>query len=356
MSHYQVTPAKGTIVTPSPAVRRLSTALGAAVLTGLLAACGATVSGSATGADVARSLESIVGDAAKAAPTGDRTTTAESSEPSTVASSTEQPPVTVAVDKTGWYAGFAITVEQATASESFNGAEVELALTFTNIGRETAQIPYAMSVEVDGSVGTTSGDLPQDDVPSGATAEGTLFVAVPAENDDEAVDLQRAIDSVVLVFGEKGDNRTLIPLAPDAPVDSVQPRSLTAGGTLSQSSVTVELLGGDLAPTYDSGEEGKMTTDLLIKVSSAAHCRASGYYSSVDYFTLTDAAGVTIAPDSQRTWYCCEAIYPGTVVQGDRSNLVFVVDEPGTGTWTLKYEDPAVTAEGFPAGSLSFTV
>lgn len=338
------------------AARRLSTALGVAVLAGTLAACGGTVGGSATGADAARSIESLVSDAAKAAPTADRATTATSPTTATATTAPEQPPVTVTVDKTGWYAGFAITVEQATASESFKGADVELALRFTNIGRETARIPSAMSTEVDGSVATTSGDLPQDDIPSGATAEGTLFVAVPAQNDDEAVDLQGAIDSVVLVYGEKGDNRTVIPLAQGAKVDSVEPRSLAAGGALAQSSVTVELLGGDLAPSYLSGEAGKVTIDLLIKVTCAADCRASGYYSSVEYFTLTDAAGVTIAPDSQRTWYCCEAIYPGTVVQGDHSNLVFVVDAPATGAWTLTYEDPTVTAEGHPAASVSFTV
>ncbi len=337
------------------AARRLSTALGVAVLAGILAACGGTVGGSATGADMARSIESLVSDAAKAAPTADRATTATSPTTATATTAPEQPPLTVTVDKTGWYAGFAISVEQATASQSFTGAEVELALRFTNIGRETARIPYAMSAEVNGSVVTTSGDLPQDDIPSGATAEGTLFVAVPAPN-DEAVDLQEAIDSVVLVYGEKGDNRTVIPLAQGTPVDSIEPRSLAAGGVLAQSSVTVELLGGDVAPAYLSGEDGKVTIDLLIKVTCAADCRASGYYSSVGYFTLTDAAGVTIAPDSQRTWYCCEAIYPGTVVQGDHSNLVFVVDAPATGAWTLTYEDPTVTAEGHPAASVSFTV
>jgi len=55
------------IVTPRTTVHRMCTALGAAVLAMMLAACGGTVSGSATGADVARSIESLVSDAAKAA-------------------------------------------------------------------------------------------------------------------------------------------------------------------------------------------------------------------------------------------------------------------------------------------------
>jgi len=60
--------------------------------------------------------------------------------------------------------------------------------------------------------------------------------------------------------------------------------------------------------------------------------------------------------DAALARYGAEAIYPGTVVQGDGSTLVFVIEQPGTGTWTLNYEDPTVTAEGFPAGSLTFTV
>lgn len=353
-------------MTPSRTARRLITAIGAAFLAGALTACGTTVGGSATGA-----ATPAAGDAAKA-PMPDRgsgTTAGATSAASTAASiesttgsttgGAEQPPVTAAVDRTGWFDGFAITVGQATATESFDGAQVELALAFTNIGRETATIPYQMSVEVAGAVATTSGDLPQNEIPAGATGKGTLFVAVPGDvagGDGGTVDLQRAIDEIVLVYGEQGDNRTLIPLDPAQPVDSVEPRKLDVSGTMAQSSVTVELRGGDLAPGYASGEAGKVTIDLLIAVSCAADCRASGYYSSVDYFTLTDPAGVALVPDRDRTWYCCEAIYPGTVVQGDHTNLVFLVDAPAAGTWTLKYEDPAVTAEGFPAGMLAFTV
>jgi len=334
----------------------MCTALGAAVLAMTSAACGGTVSGSATGADVARSIESLVSDAAKAAPTADRSAATPTSAAPAPATASEPPPLPVTVDKTGWYAGFAITVEQATARESFNGAEVELALRFTNIGRESAQIPYAMSVEVDGSVGTTPVDLPQDDIPSGATAEGTLYVAVPGDEDGAAVDRQRAIDSIVVVYGEQGDNRTLIPLAADQPVTTIEPKDLTVGGTLSQSQVGIELVDGRLVPSWASGDAGKLVIDLGIKVSCAADCRSSGYYSDRDYFTLTDPAGTKFPADAMRSGYCCEAIYPGTVVQGDGSTLVFVIEQPGTGTWTLNYEDPTVTAEGFPAGSLTFTV
>lgn len=348
-------------MTPSRTPRRLLTALGTVLLAGALAACGTTVGGSATGA-----ATPAAGDAAKA-PMPDRGSGTAAESVATSAMSTtqspsggaEQPPLTVPIGRTGWFDGFAITVGQATATESFDGAEVELALTFTNVGRETATIPYQMSVEVAGAVATTSGDLPQNEIPAGATGKGTLFVAVPGDEaggDGGTVDLQQAIDKIVLVYGERGDNRTLIPLEKEQPVDSVEPRKLDASGTMAQSSVKVDLRGGDLAPGYASGEAGKVTIDLLIAVSCAADCRASGYYSSVDYFTLTDPAGVTIVPDQDRTWYCCEAIYPGTVVQGDHANLVFLVDAPATGTWTLKYEDPAVTAEGFPAGSLTFTV
>jgi hypothetical protein len=353
-SPQQVTPAKGTFVRNLTAVRRLSTALGGAVLAAAVSACGGTVGGNATGADVARSIESFVSDAAKAAPTGGRTTT---TPPASAAATTaaEQPPLTVAVAKTGWHEGFAITVEDATATENLGGAAVEMSLRYQNIGRTAGYVPRG-SVQVAGAVGSTFDDIVSDEIPPGATGKGTITVGVDAQALDGTVDLQRAIDAVALVYGEQGDNRTLIPLAANQPVESVEPKDLTVGGSLSQSQVNIEVVDGRLLPSWESGEAGRLVIDLRIKVSCAADCRPSGYYADRDYFTLTDPAGTTLPTDAMRSGYCCEAIYPATIVQGTDLTLAFVVDEATAGTWTLTYEDPTVTAEGYPAGSLAFTV
>jgi hypothetical protein len=341
---------------PNPTVRRMLTALGAAVLAGTLSACGATLGGTATG--VARSTGSTI-DAAKAAPADGRTTVTAVPLQDPTAASGSRPgpaPLPVTVAKTGWYGGFAITVESATATSEFGHAEVEMNLSYLNIGRAAGYVPRG-SVEVDGAVSSTVDDISSDEIPAGATGRGTIVVGgVEAQTPDGSIDLQKAVDSIVLVYGEQGDNRTLIPLAAGQPVDSIEPKDLPVGGRLNQSQVIIEVVDGRLVPSWDSGEAGKRVVDLRIKVSCAADCRPSGYYADRDYFTLTDPAGTKLPADAARSGYCCEAIYPATIVQGNDLTVAFVVDEATAGTWTLTYEDPSVTAEGFPPGSLTFPV
>ena len=93
---------------------------------------------------------------------------------------------------------------------------------------------------------------------------------------------------------------------------------------------------------------------MRVKLTCATGCQASGYYVDRTYFTLTDSAGDKLAVDG-RSRFCCEALYPETVSDGESNVLTFVVDAPGTGDYTLTYEDPALTTAGSPPATIAFT-
>src|SRR5262245_55219698 len=66
------------------------------------------------------------------------------------ATSTGQPTVRT-LGKTGWYKGFAITVDTATlAPPRFQSADLELAVTYENLTTETANVPRATNIVQDG--------------------------------------------------------------------------------------------------------------------------------------------------------------------------------------------------------------
>ena len=112
-----------------------------------------------------------------------------------------------------------------------------------------------------------------------------------------------------------------------AQVDSVEPKVLTAAGTLTQGQINVEVVSGTLAPSYESGEKGDALLNLRIKLTCAAGCQAQGYNTGVEEFSITGPDGTSVLADS-RSDYCCDALYPETVSDSERNVLTFVVAAP----------------------------
>ena len=159
---------------------------------------------------------------------------------------------------------------------------------------------------------------------------------------------------MLLTYGTPEDNQTIIPLAADAEVTSDQPITLDAAGTLQQDQIIVEMKGGTLAPSYESGEKGKALLTVQIAISCDSECRDSGYNLNRPEFSVTGPDGQSVVADD-RSGYCCTALYPGTTDDNANNTLVFVVPMPGTGDYTLTYENPGLTAEGAEAATLEFT-
>lgn len=258
--------------------------------------------------------------------------------------------VTRTVGRTGWYAGFAITVDDVTAEPGYGtGIDLTVAMTYTNQGIE-ADSPPQGDVVADGMATDAFFDTP--DIPAGGTATGTAtFSLLP----DTALTPDAAIDLVSIVYGDSRDNQTLLPLAADATVQSVQPLTLPLTGNLTQGEIVIDVVSGALAPSYESGEKGKALLDVRVKLTCAAGCNAAGWNTGSEQFSVTDPAGHSVVAD-QRSEYCCDALYPDTVSDSERNILTFVVPLPGTGTYTLTYDNPNITATGVAPATFAFTV
>ena len=264
-------------------------------------------------------------------------------------SSAALPPVTRQIDRTGWYDGFAITVREVTAEPGYGDVvDMTVTLLFENLGIDDNTPPEG-DVQVDGLAVEAYFDAPG--IPAGGRAEGTAVFSVAPE---EALTPDEAIDRMTIVYGDAGDNQTVIPLAESAEVDSIEPADLEVDGTMTQGQIVVDVVQARLAPSYESGERGKALLDVRITLSCAPDCQASGWNTGYEQFSVTGPDGSSVVAD-QRSDYCCDALYPGVVSDSERNVLTFVVPLPGTGDYTLTYDNPNITSEGVAPATLTFT-
>jgi hypothetical protein len=313
-----------------------------------LAACGGGVDGSAQAA--ANNIQAAIKANESSAGSADDSPT-RASDPE-VSTSAAPAPVTRQIEKTGWYDGFAITVVDATAEQGFgNGVDVTVNLNYQNLGTQDANPPDA-DIEIGGESQQGLFDAPG--IPGGGKAKGSVVLTVTPDKPTDTMTFDQAIDKVSLVYGDTADNQTSIPLATSADVVSVEPKTLAAAGTLSQGQITIDVVGGSLVPSYESGEKGKSLLNLRIKLTCAPGCQAQGYNTGVEEFSVTGPDGTSVIADG-RSEYCCDALYPETVSDGERNIVTFVVPSPGTGAYTLTYKNPSLTTAGTAPGTLAFT-
>ncbi len=334
---------------------RVITAVLAGIVLITAAGCSSPAQDSAN--SLAAALQSAAAEASRAAEaaasmTVDLPAVGDSVEASTSSAAVPEP-VTRQIDKTGWYEGFAITVNSVTAEQQYSDyADVTIDFTYENLGSEQSRAPEA-TVVVDGAVQEGYADTPG--VPGGGKAAGTLTVTVQGKTSTDAatpiMDLDKTLDSVTLQYGNAKDNQTVIPLAADGKVDSIEPKTLDATGTMTQGQIIVEIVGGTLVPSYESGEKGKSLVNLQVKLTCAAGCSGSGYAIGRGDFSLTAPDGTSITADD-RSLYCCDALYPETVSDSARNILTFVVKAPGSGKYQLAINHQYADA---PKATFDFT-
>jgi hypothetical protein len=247
------------------------------------------------------------------------------------------PPVTRPVGKIGWWDGFQITVDEATAegvSALFDDVvvQVTVAVTMQNLGETSADPPFDVWLEAGGATfpGFTDGPT----VGGGGMAPATITADInPADFGLAGIgDLNQVVEALAVVYGEAGDNQTRIPLG-SAPVESFEPRELAVEGEARHGPFAVTVTGASLRPSYEPGENGRYELALDFELVCDG-CPRRGLNVDRGSFELASPAGATVTADNRSPW-CCTAMRENETLADAEQILVYLVTEPLAGAYEL---------------------
>lgn len=252
------------------------------------------------------------------------------------------------IGKTGWYDDFTITVDRATVvPDQYGGAEVTLDITYANTGLTDRMLGLTPTLLVSGEL---DGGATFDSPTVAAGGKGRGEATTPVQSFDDA---EHLIDTLTVVYGTATDNQTIIPLAADAEVQSVQPRDIPISATLTQGDTTVTVTGATLHPSYSTGDRGRSDLALRVTLTGGAGIPAGGTNIYYQYFSVRTPDGRTLPADFKGP--INELLAANQTIDRPDTVAVFVVDSPGTGAYTLSYN--ALGAEGeSSAPTASFTI
>lgn len=247
------------------------------------------------------------------------------------------PPVTRPVGKTGWWGGFQITVDEATAEgvpALFGEVAVQVTVTATmqNLGESSADPPFDVWFEAGGVTFPGLTDAPA--VGGGGMAPATITADVnPADLGLDGVgDLNQVLNALAVLYGEAGDNQTRIPLG-SAPVESFEPRELAVEGDARHGPFVLTVTGASLRPSYEPGESGRYELALEFELECDG-CPRRGLNVDRGSFELASPAGATVTVDNRSPW-CCAAMRENETLAEAEQILVYVVTEPLAGAYEL---------------------
>ena len=251
----------------------------------------------------------------------------------TVVSTTTAPKVLERpIDKTVWWEGFEISVDDLKAEpQAGSGVNVTIGVTWTNLSDASA-FPPQPTLAFGGEVITPSSDA--GEAAGQASVDAALTAYIPEETDPVSVS-----DDLELVWGEAGDNQSIVPLDEDTEPTTFEPQELAAfAGTVTTPTVVIDVSDGRYGWSYKTGDEGKFVLTALIKVSCGSPCPDEGTAMSLADLTLTVPGESTPqSPDDELSQFCCVAVYPGTVDDEPTNTIAFVVDGEPSGSYTLTY-------------------
>lgn len=244
------------------------------------------------------------------------------------------------VDKTGWYGGFKITVDEVTAQTDGGATTVDVMLSYENLVGETLTPPDKAYLEVnDGEVVDTSFTNPKIAGFGKGKGTATATLVGTAEN----AELDEVLDTVVLVYGEADGNLTKIPFAENSEVESLEPRGIPVGQTVGDL-VTVELSKAYLWPSYQTGDKGSYELWVELTMACTPEC-GYGYNVYPANFSVTSPSGKSVSADSRSPW-TSELLDKQFPIDGKW--LIFVIDAPAQGDYTFSVKmdsTPAVAAD-----------
>ena len=329
--------------------KAIGIAAASASLVALLVGCGGH-RGAANAASPS-SAASATPAAASATPTGS------SSAPATVSR---------VVNKTGWYDGFAITVDKITATEQdSSSSSPSTSSSSSGLSSETSPIvgpsikfdidlSYQDMVnashvpgqdkngdpdpdrtgylEVNGAVVKLDFDSPQ--VAPGAKAPGSATASIKVPKNMTSLD--DVLDNVTLVYGQTDANQTKIPFAKGAAVSSLEPRGIPVGQIVG-TSPSIELKNAYLWPSYQKGEKDRyeLWVEILAQCTPGGSFCQDGGFIATGALSLTSPTGKTVVADARSEWDD-ELLRIGDNVD---KWAVFVIDAPAKGDYTLHVRD-----------------
>src|SRR5262249_25713880 len=199
------------------------------------------------------------------------------------------------IGKSFWFAGFKVTLGQATlAADSQTGSpSVQIAATFENQGESGASFG---NVSLDlASAGNHYQATPGlDDLPEGpglATGKGRLTFGV---------DNRFSFDDAVLTVGTGAHQQAVVPLGTTGTLTARQPSTLAATGTVNADKLRVTLTGGqvraDRIRDHTEVDRGKLSLEVTL-TTTVIRPSAGGYPLLRDNFTLKLPDGTTVAPN-----------------------------------------------------------
>ena len=276
-------------------------------------------------------------------------------------------PVTVSrvVNKTGWYDGFAITVDKITATEQDSSNSPSTSTSSSGLSSDTTPIvgpsikfdldlTYQDMVnathvpgqdkdgepdpdrtgylEVNGAVVKLEFDSPQ--VVPGAKAPGSATASIKVPKNMTSID--DALDTVTLVYGQTDANQTKIPFAKGSAVSSLEPRGIPVGQIVG-TSPSIELKNAYLWPSYQKGEKDRyeLWVEILAQCTPGSTFCQDGGFIATGSLSLTSPTGKTVVADTRSEWDD-ELLRIGDNVD---KWAVFVIDAPAKGNYTLRVRD-----------------
>lgn len=261
-------------------------------------------------------------------------------------------PQTFPVDKTVWWGGFEITVEEATFTSFGSGWDVEVALGLENQypGNNTLGGEASLAM---GELATAEGlytDQPQ--LPGGGRNRDTLTFSVSADAASEGSS-EPAIDDAVLTFGAAGTNQAVVPLgAGDVETFVLTPFQVDQTLATSGDSVEFTFKEGIVDASYWAGEEGTYHVWMKMDLEYLGDF-AGGHYTDPTMFSLEAPSGESVTGGPTGTGgvneFVAEALGRGRPVQN--LWLSFKIPSPGSGRYTVKYDHDD---KGDVTGEISF--
>jgi hypothetical protein len=302
---------------PLARARSLAGVLAASVLIGLAgSACGGGASADA--GSVPPAIEST-------APADDATTTTEEATTAPEAPTSE----TVDVDGEAWFAGFHVTLGEATAElEPGRGGTVTIEAEFENTGDDDARLDATLDLAYGGEHAREASGMDIPSVPGGTTTNGTF-----------AFDVEDtfSFDEAVLTFGRSANQQAVVPLSPAAgEAVTREPVELDLSGAGTAGDLRLELLEGELRADqpwkHGQMEDGSLVLTVRYDATFTSDF-AGGFAFTAENVALRlpDGTVVGIIGDGQSQ--SIELIGPESTVKDLYSR--FEIEDPASGEYAL---------------------
>jgi hypothetical protein len=244
---------------------------------------------------------------------------------------------TYPVDLTFWFQGFKIEVGDAvfsaTEPDFFGEQDFVLAVeaTFTNEGENQSFVSSEIALVTASETYPTTFQNDVPDVPGGLSSTGSFRFLV-----DENFD----IDSAYLLLGSADEQRVQVPLGPNGgELITFEPQEIPLTGGIEKALIDMNFTTAELRADDLSGHEQIEAEKLQLTLNFDVTSRKSGNWSVFGTeFALTLPSGSSIPVN----WTNLGSGFPGSDAGLDTPDLYveFLVDDPASGTYTLRWTAP----------------